>query len=253
MAMPPCGTFHYAGTVPDLGPSSESAEWRLDDQSGVESRTQIAPSTSWKFWKRGSTYAAAADRLRDNRLIGHRPAVRISRRQLVLEAASPYRAEVRSASLECDSSLLESLHEGDFITLVRTPSADIGVSLLRGDKLFWAIGAVTAVPLGHSLRVHGGPRIDFSTPLARQWPRTDTWIDVFCSGHSSKLHDGEDVTAGEYRVSVLRTFKDGCPGKCETVAIAVADTGVYEAAVRSARLLERDNAGLTLTRWGRAV
>src|SRR5215475_14058502 len=99
MVMPLCGTFHYAGVVPDTRAERESGKWRLQDRSGAPLRTE------WKFWKR--------DDLFDNRLVGLRPALRIMRGRLTLEAAGRRRAQVRSASLKLDESFIAIFQGGD--------------------------------------------------------------------------------------------------------------------------------------------
>jgi hypothetical protein len=239
MVMPLCGTFRYAGIVPDSESARESGRWKLKDQSGA------APVVKWgifEFWKR--------DALRDNRLVGLRPTLRIADDRLILTASWRRRAQVRSAALELDRSLIERLQAGDVLTLVRTATADIGISLLRGGGLLWTAGAVTAVPLGQQIEVRGGPRQDFSKPGSHE-PRVDTWVDVSQSGHASRLRTGEESTVGRYRVSVLRSFRYGLPGTYESVAISLDGEGLHEASIRSAQLLCRPNAGLELTAWWR--
>lgn len=239
--MPLCGTFHYAGVVPDLQADFEFGQWTLEDQSGAVTVLQTESPASWKFWKRLSIPAGGLDRLRDNRLVGLQPVARISGSQLVLQTASRHRAEVCSASVELDRSLLEGLQAGDRIELVRTVTADIGVSVLRAGELLWAVGAVTTVPLGRTLRVRGGPAVN---PALAQWPRKDTWVEVSIEGQTSRLHDGEALTLSEYRVTIDRAFKDGIPGQYENAAISRDGNGLHEAVVRAAGLL-----GLTLTAW----
>lgn len=224
MVMPLCGTFHYAGVVPELKAVLAGDRWPLDDRSGAE-----------------TVLAGGFDRLRDHRLLGLHPFVRISGIQLVLESARRHRAEVRSASLDLDRSLLEALHAGDRLELVRTGTGDIGLSALRAGELLWAAGAVTAVPLGPALQVQSGPAAHAESG---NWPREDTWLEVSIDGESSRLRDGEESTLGGYRVSVVRTFRDGMPGQYENAAISRDDAGVHDAVVRGAGRL-----ALTLTAW----
>jgi hypothetical protein len=246
MVMPLCGTFHYAGVVPGLQVSQESGQWTFEDQSGAETVPPVDSPASWKLWKRLARPAGGHDRLRDNRLVGLQPVVRISGSQLILQAASRHRAEVRSASVELDRTLLEGLQPGDRIELVRTGTADIGVSVLRTGELLWAVGAVTTVPLGPILRVRGGPTMNSGLD---EWPRKDTWVDVSIEGDTSRLHDGEELNLSEYRVTLVRAFKDGIPGHYENVAVSRDSAGVHEAVARVARILGGGNAGLTMTAW----
>jgi hypothetical protein len=245
MVMPLCGTFHYAGVVPDQQASLEG-QWTFEDLSGAEMFPRVEPPAAWKFWKPTARPADGLDRLRDNRLVGLQPAVRISGSHVILQAASRHRAEVCSASVELDRTLLEGLHAGDRIELVRTGTADIGVSTLRDGELLWAVGAVTAVPLGPMVRVQGGPAV--KTAL-NEWPRTDTWVEVSIGAQTSRLHDGEELTLGEYRVTLARAFKDGIPGQYENAAISRHGSAAHDAVIRAAGILGESNAGLTLNTW----
>ncbi len=246
MVIPLCGTFHYAGVVPDQQASLELGQWTFEDQSGAEMVPQVESPASWKFWRRTGRPAGGLDRLRDNRLVGLQPAVRISGNHVILQAASRHRAEVCSASVELDRTLLEGLQAGDRVELVRTGTADIGVSTLRDGELLWAVGAVTTVPLGPMVRVQGGPAVN---PALDEWPRKDTWVEVSIGGQTSRLHNGEELTAGEYRVTLARAFRDRVPGQYENAAISRHGSGVHQAVVRAAGILGGWNAGLTLNAW----
>ena len=230
MVMPACGTFHYSGVVPDAKAALESGHWTLEDRSGAALR---APTSE----------------LRDNRLVGLEPTLRISESDLVLETASRQRAQIRSASLEIDRSLIERLQGGDVLTLIRTGTADIGISVLRRGQLMVAVGAVTVTPLGDEVRVRSGPVVDHPTVGSQQWPRTDTWIEVSASAETRRLRGGEATTIGSYWFSVVRCFRDGIPGTYESLAISVDAFCGHEAAVRSAELLSRPNAGLMMKKW----
>src|SRR5687767_4480721 len=218
MAIPDCGTFHYNGAVPDTKAERESGKWRLEDQSGAISDTE------WKFSKRND--------LLHNRLVGLRPTLRIMGRQLILEAAGRHRALIPSASLELDESLIAIFQGGDVLTLVRTDTGDIGVSLLRRDQLVVAVGAVTETLLGNDVAVWNA--------------RMETWVDVSVSGETRQLRGGEETTICNYRFSVIRSFQDGLPGTYESLAISLDGSCAHEAAVHSAELIARPNAGLTM-------
>ena len=246
MVMPLCGTFHYAGVVPEQQASPGLSHWTCEDRSGAAVRSAHETPASWKFWRRRVHPAGGLERLRDNRLVGLQPLARISGGQLILEASSRDRAQVRLVTVELDRALLESLGAGDRIELVRTDTADIGVSLLRGGDLLWAAGAVTTVPLGPMLQAHNGPTGSFASD---EWPRKDTWVEVSANGQTSRLRDGEEVTIGEYRVTLARSFKDGIPGAYENAAISRDVGGLHAAVVRAADSLRRWNAGLRLTAW----
>ena len=249
MVMPPCGTFHYAGVVPDMKAALESGQWVLEERSGPVTQMEPTPAQTWKFWKRDSRRDSRFDELRDNRLVGLEPTLRISEGHLVLEAATQYRAQIRSASLEVGRGFIETLEGGDVLTVVRTASADIGISLLRRGVLIAAVGAVTETPLGDDVGVRGGPAMDPAIAVSEQWPRSDTWVEVSVSDQTLRLRGGEATTIGKYRVSVVRCFKDGIPGTCESLAVSLEGLCAHAAAVRSAELLARPNAGLMMTDW----
>jgi len=249
MVMPLCGTFHYAGVVPETSVDRESGLWQLEDRSGAIPPTRASSRPWWKFWTRDPTRDADMNPLRDNRLVGLQPTLRILGGRLVLEAGARHRAEVRSASLELNESLIESLHCGDVLTLVRTRTADIGVSLLRDGRLIVAAGAVTAVTLGDNVAVRGGPVVDFSAHGPEQPPRRETWVDVSVSGETRRLREGEETTLHDYRFSVVRCFQDGIPGTFECLAISLEGACPPEADLHSARLLARRSAGLILSDW----
>lgn len=249
MAIPLCGTFHYAGIVPDAKVVWGSGRWTVEDQSGAARIEGGTRSEGWKFWTPSSTRDDSHDSLRDNRLIGLRPTLRISECHLILETASRDRAQIASASLELDRSSIEAWQSGDILTLVRTGTADIGISLMRRGQLIMAVGAVSATPIGKDVVVQDGPVVNRAAGGLEQWPRRGTWVDVSVSGETVRLRGGEATAIGNYRVSVVRCFQDGFPGSYESVAISLDGSCAHEAALHSAELLARPNAGLAMTSW----
>jgi hypothetical protein len=229
MAMPLCGTFKYTGVVPDTKADRESGQWQVHDTSGASSRT--------------------GDPLWDNRLIGLKPTLRILGSHVVLEAPSRHRSEIHSASLELDTSLLDSFQGGDFFTLARTSAAEIGIALLRGGRLMVAVGAVIGMPLGDRVAVRRGRVVDYLSNDPRQSLCCDSWVDVAVSGENGRLRRGEEATLGNYRLSVVRCFEDGDPGSYECLAITLEGICPHEATMHSAGLLARPNAGLIMSKW----
>src|SRR5687768_5263527 len=177
MAMLVCGTFHYAGIVPDTTEARESGRWKLKDQSNAAPRTDVIPD-EWK-------------RLRDNRLVGLEPTLRISAPRLRLEAVGQRFAMVHSASFDLDRSLIETFQGGDVLTLVRTQPADVGVSLLRRGELVVAIGAITATPLGAGVIVQAEPVLDDPSDTREFFMRHGRWVDVSVAGDTVRLGPGE--------------------------------------------------------------
>jgi hypothetical protein len=183
--------------------------------------------------------------MRANRLVGLHPVAGISGSQLILRAPSYERAQVRSAAIELDLALLEDLQAGDDIELVRTATADVAVRILRAGDLRWAVGAVTTISLG-TVRMRGGSA---EMPSPDKWPRRDTWVEALIDGQTSILRDGDELTLGQYRVTLVRAFKHGVPGQCENAAISCADGNLHDAAIRAAAKLRSRNAAMELTDW----
>jgi len=197
------------------------------------------------------------DSVVDNRLVGLRPVLDVSGAAFVLTASGRERASVACASFELDPALIGVFREGDCVSLVRTETTGLGVSLLRDGELVFAIGAATAVPVGGSVTLRGGRdpewnALDVTTKSGwESWlhPR-DNWIDVSASGVAARLRAGADETVGGLRVSVLRCFEyELFPGRDECLAVSRSADCPHDVAFRSANLLARDTGGLTVNKW----
>lgn len=234
MAIPPCGTFRYAGTVPRTEADRESGRWQLEEQFGP--------------WAE-SDRAIRGEPLRDNRLVGLTPILRIVGGDLVLESPGRHRSQIRSATFQLAGSLIAAFQGGDVLWLIRTATGDIGLSLLRDDRLIVAAGAVTVTPLGGAMTVVGGPACDLYSRAREAWPRPDTWVDVAVRGEGQRLRRGEHAKIRDYTFSVVRCCEDGIPGTHESLGISLEGHCPHEAAVVSAQLLARANAGLIMTGW----
>lgn len=232
MAMPLCGTFDYAGTVPASELAYKSGRWMLRDQSGA--------ARTWQLWK----FVHGYNSIRDRRLVGLRPRLQVSGAQLILKAPLWDRAQVRWASIDLDRATIDAWQSKDLLTLVRTSTADVGVSLIREGQLIMAIGAATATPLANVVVKHG-PAWDRTARIEDLW-RSVTWLDVSISGQTATLSKGGSATIKNYRVSAVRCYEFGVPGSFESIAISLEGACSHEGAVRSAELLARPNAGLSM-------
>src|SRR5262245_10975353 len=181
--------------------------------------------------------------LRANRLVGLRPLCEIIynrprsfRRssRIVLRSSSRQRSQVAIAAFRLDSELLASLREGDSLNLVRTRTGDIGVSLLRGPQLVFAIGAVSVVSTGADVILR-------SVSSGRLRPR-DHWLHVSIDGKESHVRGGQSALLGSYEISVFRCFTDGVPGTYECLAISHSGDCSHGSAKRSAKLLSKKRA-----------
>jgi hypothetical protein len=214
MAMPLCGTFHYVAAVPD----------------GFEvSRTPIRARD-----ESGPTDSCYPDPLLGSRLVGFAPSIEIRGHRIVITASSRERAEVSAASFAMEPELIAVLRGGDVIRVVREKTGDVGVAVLRDERLVVAIGAVSALPLGEGVSVGGGPA------------EATGYVAVRVGAETARLGQDEPVQMGDYEVQVVRPAVDGIPGHRESVAVCRAGACSLDAAVRSAELLD---VGLGMVRW----
>jgi hypothetical protein len=237
MVMPLCGTFHYSGIVPAAVSDRTSGRWKLKDAS-FDDRNWLL-----KLWDR--------DRLRDSRLVGLQPALRAAQGTLLLSATDWLYAQLSAAAIQLHPALTDSFEGADLLTLSRSGTASVGVSLVRADKLVWAVGAVVGLPMGTKVKVRGGPEMKTSMPEEsawEEWERSQKWVEVTQSVHCARLHKGAEATVGDYRVSVIRPYEFGIPGKAECVAISTTESGLHEPALAAAHLLAGPNAGLGMFR-----
>jgi hypothetical protein len=244
MAMPPCGTFSYSGIVPDLA-SDVARPWRLIDQSGAASK------------KTGSS-------LQDDRLVGLEPSLelvdegitpgaavsphtgivrpRVCLCRLVLRSADDGRATVAAFSFCIDRALARSWQPGDVLHLRRTPGAGLGLSVLRGERLIVAIGAVASVDCGALVKVRvpveemreaaqAIERLDPSFQF-REYP-----LQVQIGDDSHVFYRGSR-RVGDYDVFVEHGFHPGVPGTNECAAVILRGRCPETAAICSALLLE---------------
>ena len=118
---------------------------------------------------------------------------------------------------------------------MRVGSGDVGLAVLREDRLLVAIGAASAVSLGPGVSVR-----------ARAETSNADGVTVTVDGETGRLGAGTRGRIGDFAIDVLRPAMDGLPGHCESVAICRTGSCSLEAAVRSARLLDQ---GLDMVRW----
>src|SRR5262249_41769854 len=214
MAMPLCGTFHYVAVVP------EGFEAR---RTPIAARDESAP-----------TGRRPPDPLLGSRLVGFAPSIEVRGHRVVLTASSRDRAEVSAASFAMDPELIDALHGGDVVRVAREKRGDVGVAVLREGRPVFAIGALTALPLGDEVRI-GDDASDATE-----------YVAVRVEAQEGRLAPGERGALGDYEVAVGGPALDGVPGHCESVAVCRAGACSLEAAVRSAQLLD---AGLGMVRW----
>jgi hypothetical protein len=149
--------------------------------------------------------------------------------------------------MQLDPDLVLSFRSGDVLNLVRTDTADIGISLVRAGQLIFAAGAATMVPVGEAISILGGPVLNHAAIELDRLLREDRWVEVAVSGMAAHLRAGDETVLGNYRISVLRCFQFGIPGKYECLAVSLKGTCDHATVVRSAERLASPGAGLVLT------
>ena len=254
MAISPSGTFNYAGIVPDSHVQS-SGRWQLSDVSGAESSTGgdsivhnrlVGLQPSLEITDVGLTP--------DVRVSPHtgnvRPKVLLSR--LTLRSDSRDRATIAALSFCVDQALPRSWRGGDVLHVARTGCGGLGLSVLRGDRLITAIGAVTAVPHGGlvTVRIPREAIREAEDAFRRVDPRfefPELPIEIQVESTKRVLYGGRP-RIGSYEVFVEHGFYLGIPGTSECVALSLNGSCPETAAICSAQLLEYADLS-ELVRW----
>jgi hypothetical protein len=231
MPIQPWRTFLLSGVVPASDDERRRSGWPLEEPHRADPRTER------------HTQAA--------RLFGRTPLAQIVGGEIRIDASMDREAVHRSGALTLDEALLNSLQGGDVLTIARTMTGDVGVSLVRGGALLWAVGAVAAVPLGGGVRARLGPPVADGQISASRWPSSDSWLDVSCGPDERTLRDGEAVSVGGFAITVHHAARPSNPGPArrENAAITRADGALHEAARRAAERLDRGHGGLVLQAW----
>jgi len=219
MVMPNCGCFDYVVTVPGNSPPWQAQQHPEDVQE------------------------LRGDHLFDGRLVGPSPAVEISGGVVTLRATGRERAQLAAVSFELDTRLMALLEGSDVLRVIRTPSAGLGLSITRNNRLLVAIGAITNLTL-HPLSV----RNVRGSIARRSWPSRDEMrVEFRVNDETRTLSSGDEGTIGGYGVLVWNGWMDGTPGTDEHVAVYLLQEPVREAVIGSAELLSGEK--LRLIKW----
>jgi len=243
MVIPLCGTFDYKVVVPDnLG------EWRWE----AHLRAPVVPS---------------GDPLRDDRLFGYSPIVeitpagitpdpgnssvrnvrpRVLRSRITFTASEQAHARTASAGFYVDHSLTAAIRPHDVLFVSRTSCGGLGLSLHRDNQLVVAVGAVTAVPLGDSVRVRiPGELIKQAEDVFRlhdpEFEFGHLPVEIEIDKHRRVVF-GTRSRLGAYDVFVEHGFYRGLPGTDECVAISLPRACPDVAAIATAQLLDYPDA-----------
>jgi hypothetical protein len=178
----------------------------------------------------------------EERLVGPAPKLRLWEDRLVIFTPEERRASVRHASFPVGDAVSLAARAGDRLYVARGGTGDIGLSLLRGQRLVLAVGAVSEVPLGEGVQAAHG------TDGSWEKPSRNTWMEFSVGAARVALRGREFAEAGGYHFYVERCWAFGIPGEMECAAAwAGGDPAMRVAAIRSAVLL--GNGALKLVQW----
>lgn len=205
------------------------------------------------------SFPATGSKLTDQRLVGWNPSLYIRdaglphdagpshpavlRSELQLVAGDHSGASLRSTSYFVDKTLIALLRPRDTLHMTRDPTGGIGLSALRGNQLLYAVGEVTAVPLGAQISV----KIPFDlvkevdAAFRRRDPEFELLehpIEVRIGDTSRILFNGAFDLNG-YHVRVQHGFILGMPGTAECASISLNSSCDWVCAFASAQLLAR--------------
>jgi len=243
MVIPVSATFKYAGVVPQDGVQS-SGRWELRDESGTESSTAGDPLIRSRLLglhpSLQITDAGVTPDVRASPYTGNaRPKVLLSR--LTLRAGAKDRGTVAAFSFCVDQALTRSWRVGDVLHVARNGCCGLGLSVVRGNRLITAVGAVTAVPHdGLTLRMPWDAIREAKGAFGRldptfQFPELP--IEVQIDSERRVLYRGRP-RIGPYDVFVEHGFYPGVPGVSECAALSLVGSCPETAAISSAQLME---------------
>jgi hypothetical protein len=254
MAISQAGTFDYTGVIPGDGQPS-AGRWPLRD------RSDESPS-------------AGRDPLTQDRLVGLRPSLeivdagvtpevrvspytgivrpKVSLSRLILRADDTIRATVAGFSFCVDRALTRSWRAGDVLHVSRTSCGGLGLSVVRGDRLLVAIGAVTSVPQGGlvDIRTPWDVVREAEAVFRRLDPRFvfhELPLAVRVGSETCVMYRGRPRMSG-YEEFIEHGFYTGTPGTSECAALALIGGCPDTAAISSAQLLEYPDLS-DLLRW----
>jgi len=249
MAMPLSGTFDYVAKIPvDWENSGGSCEARL----------------TYSIKTRGN-------KLRDGRLVGHTPRLQIEdagptpnpgwdrgvwlpnvlRSRIKLTAPHRRLASVATASFFVDTNVVAALQPGDLFHLSRSGSADLAISLIRGETLLMAAGDVTQVPLGKDFEARYPTKLTQALegvfdPFEAADVLPEIPVEIALGGQRQFLCRGT-VELGPFVIFAIHGFLSGMPGRDGCLAISRKGKFPPTAANATAQLLV--GGAIEMVRW----
>ena len=244
MAIPSQGTFECVAVVPDRSSTVFSCPAQLD-------RTP----------EHGGSCAATV------RLLGPAPQLHVSdagatlnpgplnpatqRRRLMLRASGRQHASAAETFFFLDRGVVAALRAGDHLHMARTSCGRIGVSAIRSGQLIFAVGAVTAVPLGSDFQASiPSDLIREAEALFRKrdskFEFVEYPIEIRAEGESRTGYRGT-WKHGSFEVHVLHGHHNGMPGTNECLSVVRAGACSFVDANSSALFLDTD--AFNIVRW----
>jgi hypothetical protein len=236
MAVEPSATFQYVTVVPEGG--AKASPWAMEPH---------------ELFREPPIH-----QLVDTRLVGWKPLLYISdagitpnptssrpavcRTELRLVATDKKHASQETASYFFDRDLFNSLRTGDVFHMVRTECCGFGASAIRQGRLIFAVGEVTAVPLGSIIKARIPTDLiqDAEEVFRKRDPEfgfPELPIEFRSGDESCILYRGEVRMAG-YHVRVENGFYPNEGSIPECVSISLDETCDWVAASATAQLLK---------------
>lgn len=202
MAIHSSGTFEYHGVAPLQFPVSH----------GIDLVQTSLPS---------DTLSNFPDEHR--RLVGFNPRLEFDGDQAIIRALPNDHAACSTFSFFIPKQVWNLINPNDEVHLVRTRSANLGVSVTRGEQLVFAFGAVCSLPLGQ-VSVYHSRRIRKWESSEAPDKRIECYLEfVFGNDKNRRVHDGEAAKIHGYSIFVRNTFLMSCPGEDECAFVLSED------------------------------
>jgi hypothetical protein len=242
MSIPPEGTFEYVTVVPNLSSTVFSCPaqlWRPSRNEGPDITRLLGPTPQLHVSDAGAPSNPGP----------RNPATQ--RSHLRLTASGKQHATVAEVRFFLDRGVISALRAGDLLHMARTPCGRIGVSAIRSEQLIFAVGAVSAVPLGSDFQVQIPHDLVRETEAAfrkrdssfefAEYPVEIRAVNQRCIGYGGRRK------LGPFEVWLLHGHYNGIPGTDE--CLSVVRTGACPVVDANSSALFLDTDALEMVRW----
>lgn len=242
--IPPQGTFEYVAVVPDRPGTGFSCVAQLRRPLGTNAQDTararlVGPTPLLQVVDAGATPNPGP----------RNPAT--LRTRLRLTAAERQNASVSEASFILDQGVISALRAGDLLHMARTSCGRIGVSAIRSEQLIFAVGAITAVPLGSDFQARvPDDLVREAEAVFRKRDSTFNFaeypVEVRVLDERHIRYNGR-MKLGPFEMWVLHGHYFGLPGRNECVS--VVRTGACPVVDANSSALFLDTGTLEMVRW----